>query len=540
MNIFCKVDATCEVRKRCDGLHECNITVDDNLIPGDLCPALSKYLYFEYLCFNAKTPLNKLYVKDAFLSYWSLPYKGVLQIEIDSEERKNVCWESLNKHKADLVCRHLGYKKGAYSFTRAPFSKNSKASKISYLHCRHQAIHLSQCEFTIADSINCPGFPYIECGSFKLLLDDKQRFPDSSFSTSTSSESHSASRARASSGSSWCAPAMGENNYLQVDLGTLYRLDYLVTYGDSTERKWVATYKLEYTIDLHNWNTFSEELEGNKNAFNQAAEQSPNVITRAFRIISVTYVGKPCIRVDFGGETVLPGKPMSLSVSNITYRSAKFSWQDPEYKGLFNLSQFWIKLKTNNSLLQLDITTQKINEYQIVNLKPFTSYEVSVTAGNSGGFGEQFAVISFLTSEVAPSGSPIRIETKSQSATSLSIKWQPPKRNKRNGVIVSYTACISHTEYGSCIQTFITNRRDWLVGNLNASTQYYVRVLASTKVGPGNFSESKGFFTNGSPAEYVRETSTTLTFSLKIQAKSFLYFYVVALKLTNALIARQL
>ena len=96
----------------------------------------------------------------------------------------------------------------------------------------------------------------------------------------------------------------------------------------------------------------------------------------------------------------LPGKPTSLSVTNITHRSAKLSWQDPEYKGLFNLSQFWIKLKTNNSLLLLDITTQKVNEYQIFNLKPFTAYEVSVTAGNSGGFGEEFAVISFLTSEV--------------------------------------------------------------------------------------------------------------------------------------------
>ena len=75
---------------------------------------------------------------------------------------KNVCWESLNKYKADLVCRYLGYKE-AYTLARVSFPKNSKASKISYLHCHHQVIQLSQCEFTIADSINCPGLPYIEC-----------------------------------------------------------------------------------------------------------------------------------------------------------------------------------------------------------------------------------------------------------------------------------------------------------------------------------------------------------------------------------------
>ena len=33
--------------------------------------------------------------------------------------------------------------------------------------------------------------------------------------------------------------------------------------------------------------------------------------------------------------------------------------------------------------------------------------------------------------------------------------------------------------------------------NLNASTKYHVRVLATTKTGDGNYSESKGFFTNG-------------------------------------------
>ena len=37
-----------------------------------------------------------------------------------------------------------------------------------------------------------------------------------------------------------------------------------------------------------------------------------------------------------------------------------------------------------------------------------------------------------------------------------------------------------------------------MIRNLNASTKYYVRVLASTKVGRGNYSDSKGKFTNGS------------------------------------------
>ena len=55
---ICKVDVTCIVKKQCDGLHECNMTVDDKLISGDPCLGLSNYLYFEYQCFDAKNSYN--------------------------------------------------------------------------------------------------------------------------------------------------------------------------------------------------------------------------------------------------------------------------------------------------------------------------------------------------------------------------------------------------------------------------------------------------------------------------------------------------
>ena len=80
----------------------------------------------------------------------------------------------------------------------------------------------------------------------------------------------------------------------------------------------------------------------------------------------------------------------------------------------------------------------------------------------------------------------------------MSFAWDPPEKTKQNGVIIRFTACVSRSENGPCFQTFITSDRKWLVGNLNASTKYYVRVLASTKAGHGNYSESKEFFTNAS------------------------------------------
>ena len=36
------------------------------------------------------------------------------------------------------------------------------------------------------------------------------------------------------------------------------------------------------------------------------------------------------------------------------------------------------------------------------------------------------------------------------------------------------------------------------IQNLSSSTRYYVRFRANTQIGGGNYSEKRGFFTNGS------------------------------------------
>jgi hypothetical protein len=92
----------------------------------------------------------------------------------------------------------------------------------------------------------------------RLLLEDNQRFPDSSFTASTSSEGRSPSDARKSSGSSWCAPVSNGRHYLQVDFGRLYVIYNFVTLGDSTSSKWVVTYNLNYTVDLINWRSVNQ------------------------------------------------------------------------------------------------------------------------------------------------------------------------------------------------------------------------------------------------------------------------------------------
>ncbi len=88
----------------------------------------------------------------------------------------------------------------------------------------------------------------------------------------------------------------------------------------------------------------------------------------------------------------IPGRPRNLKVTNITSRSAEISWLNPDNLWLSN---FWIKLKKQNSLI-LNVTTGRVNKYEIRNLTSYTTYEISVAAGNDRGFSEE-AITSFST-----------------------------------------------------------------------------------------------------------------------------------------------
>ncbi|XP_028402403.1 uncharacterized protein LOC114525343 [Dendronephthya gigantea] len=574
----CTVDVTCLVKKQCDGQHECKITVNETLFSDDLCPRLKKYLYFEYQCIDTSKQYS-LCVDNVHLSDSSLPNEGFIQIDVNYNGTKTVCWQSLKNNAKDVICRQLGH------------------------------------------ICNNP------------LLEDKERFPDSSFTASVSSEGQRASDARISSGSSWCASVSDGKHYLQVDLGRLYVLYAIATFSDTTGSKWLTSFNLNYTVDLVNWRRVQNGtiFQGNKNAYNDAVIRNLNYITtRVLRFIPLSYEVQPCMRIEICGDTLYPDQPRNITVFNIKSQSVEISWIDPENQGFTSVSRFWIKIKKHDSLNQniitgkineyiidkltpytsyeisvaagnkdgfssaktimfstredalypdqprnltvsniksrnveiswidpenqgftsvsrffiimkkadnsliLNIITGKINEYIIDKLTPYTSYEISVAAGNNDGFSSAKTIM-FSTREDAPEGPPLNVKVTAENSSSLSVTWDPPEEEKRNGVIVNYTVCISHEETKPCFKEHTTEKMMLVIDSLNASTKYFVRVLASTKVGRGNYSKSQGIFTNGEGTKMAtKRTETTLTFSLQIPSENFTYFYVVALKLRKS------
>ena len=109
-----------------------------------------------------------------------------------------------------------------------------------------------------------------------------------------------------------------------------------------------------------------------------------------------------CLSINSFSPALTPDQPTNLTVTNITSRSAEISWIDPVNTGNGSLTRFRIKLKKDNSVIQ-NITANKVNQYTLSNLIPYTKYEVTVAAENKHGFGEE-AITSFLTSEEGGNG----------------------------------------------------------------------------------------------------------------------------------------
>ncbi|XP_046856883.1 receptor-type tyrosine-protein phosphatase F-like isoform X4 [Xenia sp. Carnegie-2017] len=130
-----------------------------------------------------------------------------------------------------------------------------------------------------------------------------------------------------------------------------------------------------------------------------------------------------------------------------------------------------------------------------------------------------------------PEGPPLNVQIVALSSSSLSVTWEPPDKKKTNGKIVNYTVCITHLENETCSMKYMIEEQRLDINNVKPGTKYYVRVLASTIVGSGCYSNVTWVFTNGlAPELSTKQIGNTLTYLLQNPNVEYRYFYVVAMK----------
>ena len=103
----------------------------------------------------------------------------------------------------------------------------------------------------------------------------------------------------------------------------------------------------------------------------------------------------------------------------------------------------------------------------------------------------------------APSGPPLDVAFISRTKDSLSVSWQAPDEDVRNGKLTGYQVCYSDQRYlenPTCIATSTTLSHT--INNLQQTTKYFVTVSAGTSAGFGTKSLEINKTTNGSKCLY--------------------------------------
>ena len=92
-----------------------------------------------------------------------------------------------------------------------------------------------------------------------VRISDSSIIYDQRFSASSSLSSSRASNGRLNGGSAWIPSSNNNNNdYLQIDLGSVYVVCAVATQGNPSANDWTETYKIKTSLDNLNWRWYQE------------------------------------------------------------------------------------------------------------------------------------------------------------------------------------------------------------------------------------------------------------------------------------------
>ncbi|TMS05999.1 Phosphatidylinositol phosphatase PTPRQ [Larimichthys crocea] len=172
--------------------------------------------------------------------------------------------------------------------------------------------------------------------------------------------------------------------------------------------------------------------------------------------------------------------PENLTVDGTTPSTTTLTWSAPDKAN--GVIQYYEVMYENESYSAVMNTSS--NRIALINLKPFSYYNVSVRAYTRYGHGNQTSdTLYLLSGEDVPGSPPYGVTFESVSPSEVNVTWQPPL--VPNGVITHYSLEL----WNSSHYLNLTSPTNYIhITHLRKYAHYRVMVQAHTRVGPGNYS----------------------------------------------------
>uniref|UniRef100_A0A7N8XXA1 Protein tyrosine phosphatase receptor type Q n=1 Tax=Mastacembelus armatus TaxID=205130 RepID=A0A7N8XXA1_9TELE len=254
------------------------------------------------------------------------------------------------------------------------------------------------------------------------------------------------------------------------------------------------------------------------------------------RVAASTAVGESSLSEEddifvFTLEDEPDSPPVNLTGVDTSPSTMTLAWSAPEKAN--GVIQYYEVLYENESFSALMNTSS--NRVTLMNLKPFSYYNVSVRAFTRYGHGNQTSETLYLLSgEDVPGSPPYGLSYKSVSPSEVNVTWQPPLLP--NGVITHYSLEL----WNSTNYLNFTSPTNYIhITHLRKYAHYRIVVQAHTRVGPGNYSSEPLNITTvedapDTPPQFLRARKLSdyeIEFSWQppLEANSDILYYIVRL-----------
>ncbi|XP_013414194.1 receptor-type tyrosine-protein phosphatase delta-like [Lingula anatina] len=273
--------------------------------------------------------------------------------------------------------------------------------------------------------------------------------------------------------------------------------------------------------------------------------------TYATRVALMNEVGVGPLNEPYNFSTSedVPSSPRNLALQAAGNTSLLIAWQAPQSpNGILLQYRVTYRATSDRSgalITRLLAPQGQTNQAELLNLNPYTVYNISVAARTSVGWGPESAHLSARTDESVPSA-PASLVLISRNESCLTVNWGTPV--VPNGVILTYRI---HYQQGLSYSTgqdqvpetgtleVPANRSSRTLCLLRLSTQYEITVSAATSKGFGQ-GLIKTFMTIiGDPAapaiptvqSYTTSTITVLLQPVILTTGPLSYYLVSVLRL---------
>ena len=107
-----------------------------------------------------------------------------------------------------------------------------------------------------------------------------------------------------------------------------------------------------------------------------------------------------------------------------------------------------------------------------------------------------------MISSSVPTGAPFNILVAEKSSSSLTLVWEEPSSELRNGIITSYFVILTELSYLVLVTNITTSTAGVEIGGLSPHTDYVLQVAASNSIGTGPFSPTN-FISTAEDGEHL-------------------------------------